>query len=64
MASPLTGKLDCQETAAHYRALIKTNIGKLGFSPGLGVILGCDELGCILYHKWLMKDCEDLGIDA
>ncbi len=64
MSSPMTGKLDCHETADHYRALVKSNIGKLGFSPGLGVILGCDDLGCIMYHKWLMKDCEDLGIDA
>jgi methylenetetrahydrofolate dehydrogenase (NADP+) / methenyltetrahydrofolate cyclohydrolase len=60
----MTGKLDCQETATHYRALIKSNIQKLGFSPGLGVILGCNEMGCIVYHKWLLKDCEELGIKA
>ena len=64
MSLLLTGKLDCQETAIHYRKLIRQNIKKLGFSPGLAVILGCDDMGCIVYQKWLMKDCEDLGIDA
>lgn len=64
MSSPMTGKLDCQETAAHYRELIKSNIQKLGRAPGLGVILGCDDMGCVVYHKWLLKDCEELGIDA
>ncbi|MBS1785484.1 MAG: hypothetical protein JST24_08655, partial [Acidobacteria bacterium] len=59
-----TGRLDCHETADHYRALVKSNIQKLGFAPGLAVILGCDDLGCITYHRWLMKDCEDLGVDA
>jgi 5,10-methylene-tetrahydrofolate dehydrogenase/methenyl tetrahydrofolate cyclohydrolase len=44
--------------------LVKSNIQKLGFKPGLGVILGCDDMGCVVYHKWLMKDCEDLGINA
>ncbi|MBI3130844.1 MAG: bifunctional 5,10-methylenetetrahydrofolate dehydrogenase/5,10-methenyltetrahydrofolate cyclohydrolase [Acidobacteria bacterium] len=64
MSSPMTGKLDCQETANHYMRLVKSNIEKLGFSPGLGVILGCDDMGCVVYHKWLMKDCEELGINA
>lgn len=64
MASPMTGKLDCQETAAHYRQLILKNIDKLGFAPGLGVILGCDDMGCVVYQRYLMKDCEELGIDA
>ena len=64
MASPMTGKLDCQETTAHYRQLILKNIGKLGFAPGLGVILGCEDEGCVVYQRYLMKDCEDLGIDA
>ncbi|HJV90940.1 MAG TPA: bifunctional 5,10-methylenetetrahydrofolate dehydrogenase/5,10-methenyltetrahydrofolate cyclohydrolase [Holophagaceae bacterium] len=64
MSSPATGKLDCQETANHYLRLVKSNIDKLGFSPGLGVILGCDDMGCVVYHKWLMKDCEELGINA
>ena len=62
--SVMTGKLDCQETTLHYRELIRTNIQKLGFAPGLGVILGCDDMGCVMYHKWLMKDCEELGINA
>ncbi len=64
MSSPMTGKLDCHETANHYLGLVKSNIQKLGFSPGLGVILGCDDMGCVVYHKWLMKDCEELGIAA
>jgi 5,10-methylene-tetrahydrofolate dehydrogenase/methenyl tetrahydrofolate cyclohydrolase len=64
MSSTLTGRLDCQETAAHYRALIKANIARLGFAPGLGLILGCDDLGCVIYHKYMLQDCEDLGIDA
>ena len=64
MSSPLTGRLDCQETAQHYMGLVKSNIAKLGFSPGLGVILGCDDLGCIVYHRYLLRDCEELGIAA
>ena len=64
MTHVLSGKLDCQETARHYRQLIRQNIKKLGFSPGLGVIMGCDDAGCAVYHRWLMKDCKDLGIDA
>jgi 5,10-methylene-tetrahydrofolate dehydrogenase/methenyl tetrahydrofolate cyclohydrolase len=60
----MTGKLDCQETTLHYRELIRKNIQKLGFSPGVGIVLGCDDLGCVTYHKWLMKDCEELGINA
>ena len=64
MSSPMTGKLDCHDTALHYLGLVKSNIQKLGKAPGLGVILGCDDMGCVVYHKWLMKDCEDLGIAA
>jgi 5,10-methylene-tetrahydrofolate dehydrogenase/methenyl tetrahydrofolate cyclohydrolase len=64
MLSHLTGRLDCQETATHYRALVMKNIGTLGFAPGLGVILGCEDEGCVVYQRYLMKDCEDLGIDA
>lgn len=60
----MTGKLDCQETTLHYRELIRKNIQKLGFAPGVGIILGCDDMGCVMYHKWLMKDCEELGINA
>ena len=64
MTSTMTGRLDCQETAQHYRELIRANIAKLGFAPGLGVILGCDDLGCIVYHRYLIRDCEELGIAA
>lgn len=64
MSSSMTGKLDCHDTALHYLGLVKSNIQKLGKAPGLGVILGCDDMGCVVYHKWLMKDCEDLGIAA
>lgn len=64
MSHTPTGRLDCQETTAHYQDLIRANMAKLGFQPGLGVILGCDDLGCITYHKWLLRDCEELGIDA
>ena len=60
----MTGKLDCQETTLHYRDLVRKNIQKLGFSPGVGIVLGCDDMGCVMYHKWLMKDCEELGINA
>ncbi|HET8901726.1 MAG TPA: tetrahydrofolate dehydrogenase/cyclohydrolase catalytic domain-containing protein, partial [Holophagaceae bacterium] len=64
MAHEPTGRLDCNETATHYRELVRSNIEKLGFAPGLAVILGCDDLGCITYHRWLLKDCEELGVDA
>ena len=56
MSSTLTGRLDCQETATHYRALIKANIAKLGFSPGLGLILGCDDAGCVTYHRFMLDE--------
>jgi hypothetical protein len=39
MPTTLTGKLDCQETARHYLDLVRANVKKLGFSPGLGIIL-------------------------
>jgi 5,10-methylene-tetrahydrofolate dehydrogenase/methenyl tetrahydrofolate cyclohydrolase len=64
MPTALTGKLDCQETARHYLALVRAHVKKLGFSPGLGVILGSDDPGSVTYQRWLMKDCEDLGIAA
>ncbi|MFM8622794.1 MAG: tetrahydrofolate dehydrogenase/cyclohydrolase catalytic domain-containing protein [Holophagaceae bacterium] len=60
--SNLTLSLDCQETSEHYRGVIEKNIEQLGQSPGLAVILGCSEEGCITYHRFLMKDCLDLGI--
>ncbi len=64
MPMTLTGRLDCQETARHYLELVKANVKKLGFSPGLGVILGSQDAGSVTYQHWLMKDCEDLGINA
>jgi 5,10-methylene-tetrahydrofolate dehydrogenase/methenyl tetrahydrofolate cyclohydrolase len=64
MPTTLTGKLDCQETARHYFELVRFNVKKLGFSPGLGVILGTQDPGSVTYQHWLMKDCEDAGINA
>ncbi len=64
MPTTLSGQLDCQETARHYLALVKSNVKKLGFSPGLGVILGSEDAGSVTYQRWLMKDCEDVGINA
>jgi 5,10-methylene-tetrahydrofolate dehydrogenase/methenyl tetrahydrofolate cyclohydrolase len=64
MPTTLSGHLDCQETARHYLALVKSNVKKLGFSPGLGVILGSEDAGSHTYQRWLMKDCEDAGINA
>ncbi len=61
MSNP-TLSLNCQETTDHYRGVIEKNIQKLGKSPGLAVILGCNEIGCITYHRFLIKDCLDLGI--
>jgi 5,10-methylene-tetrahydrofolate dehydrogenase/methenyl tetrahydrofolate cyclohydrolase len=64
MPTTLTKKLDCQETARHYLDLVRSNVKKLGFSPGLGVILGSGDLGSVTYQRWLMKDCEEAGINA
>ena len=64
MPTTLTGRLDCQETAHHYLELVGSNVKKLGFSPGLGVILGTQDPGSVTYQHWLMKDCDDLGINA
>ncbi len=64
MPSQLTGRLDCQETARHYLDLVRANVRKLGFAPGLGVILGSQDAGSVTYQRWLMKDCEDVGIAA
>jgi 5,10-methylene-tetrahydrofolate dehydrogenase/methenyl tetrahydrofolate cyclohydrolase len=64
MPTLLTGKLDCQETARHYLDLVRTHVKKLGFAPGLGVILGTDDPGSVTYQHWLMKDCERVGINA
>lgn len=57
-----TGKLDCVETAQHYRDRVKSNVHKLGTAPGLGVILGSNDPGSVLYRDLLVRDCEELGI--
>lgn len=57
-----TGKLDCVETALHYRERVKANVKKLGRAPGLGVILGSTDPGSVLYRDLLVKDCEEMGI--
>ncbi|MBK9797142.1 MAG: hypothetical protein IPP58_11715 [Holophagaceae bacterium] len=64
MTTTLTGKLDCQETARHYFELVRANVKRLGFSPGLGIVLGSGDTGSVTYQRWLMKDCEDAGIHA
>ncbi len=64
MPTTLTGRLDCHDTTRHYLELVKANVKKLGFSPGLGVILGSQDQGSVTYQRWLMKDCEDVGINA
>jgi 5,10-methylene-tetrahydrofolate dehydrogenase/methenyl tetrahydrofolate cyclohydrolase len=64
MPTTFTGRLDCQETAHHYLELVRSNVKRLGFSPGLGVVLGSGDAGSLTYQHWLMKDCEDLGIHA
>ena len=58
----LSHSLNCEETSEHYRGVIQKNIAKLGGAPGLAIILGCNDVGCITYHRYLMKDCHDLGI--
>lgn len=56
-----TGRLDCRETAQHYRELVRQNVKELGFAPGLAVILGSEDPGSVLYRNLLMKDGEELG---
>jgi methylenetetrahydrofolate dehydrogenase (NAD+) len=56
-----TGRLDCQETALHYRELVRQNVAELGFAPGLAVVLGSEDPGSILYRNLLMRDGDDLG---
>lgn len=63
LATP-TGKLDCQETAKHYRERVRQNIHDLGGAPGLALVLGSDDSGSLLYRDLILKDCEDLGIRA
>jgi 5,10-methylene-tetrahydrofolate dehydrogenase/methenyl tetrahydrofolate cyclohydrolase len=57
-----TGKLDCVETAQHYRERVKANVAKLRTPPGLAVILGSADPGSVLYRDLLVKDCEEMGI--
>ncbi len=57
-----TGKLDCVETATHYRERVRLNVQKLGSAPGLAVILGSADPGSVLYRDLLVRDCEELGI--
>ena len=64
MPTVFTGRLDCQETARHYFELVRSHVKTLGFAPGLGVILGSDDPGSVTYRRWLLKDCENLGINA
>ena len=64
MANVTTGKLDCAETAAHYRELVRRNVRELTEAPGLAILLGSEDPGSVLYRNLLVKDCEDLGIQA
>ena len=57
-----TGKLDCVETARHYRERVRQNVAALSVQPGLAVVLGSDDPGSVLYRNLLVKDCEELGI--
>lgn len=56
-----TGRLDCQETARHYRELVRQNVKELGFAPGLAVVLGSEDPGSLLYRNLLMRDGDELG---
>lgn len=56
-----TGRLDCQETALHYRELVRQNVKELGFAPGLAVVLGSEDPGSVLYRNLLIRDGEELG---
>lgn len=59
-----TGRLDCAETAQYYRQTVRRNVQKLSLPPGLAVLLGSDDAGSVLYRNLLLKDCEELGIQA
>lgn len=63
MSTP-TGRLDCVDTARYYRELVRKNVQSLATPPGLAVLLGSDDAGSVLYRNLLLKDCEDLGIQA
>jgi 5,10-methylene-tetrahydrofolate dehydrogenase/methenyl tetrahydrofolate cyclohydrolase len=62
MPTQPTGKLDCVETARHYRERVRQNVQSLTSPPGLAVVLGSDDPGSVLYRNLLIKDCEELGI--
>jgi len=62
MPNQPTGKLDCAETARHYLARVRQNVGNLAEAPGLAVVLGSDDPGSVLYRNLLVKDCEEAGI--
>lgn len=64
MSAVPTGKLDCQETARYYRELVRSNIQRLGITPGLALLLGSEDPGSVLYRNLILKDCEDLGINV
>lgn len=64
MSFPSCGKLDCMETASHFREQVRKNILELGFPPGLAILLGSEDPGSVLYRNLLLKDCEELGIKA
>src|SRR5512145_485432 len=59
-----TGRLDCRETAQHYRELVRQNVKELGFAPGLAVVLGSEDPGSVLYRNLLLKDGEELGFQV
>ncbi len=59
-----TGILDCQNTARYYRELVRHHLQRLGFMPGLAVLLGSEDPGSVLYRNLILKDCADLGIHA
>lgn len=57
-----TGRLDCVETAQHYRDRVRANVARLGVAPGLAVVLGSRDPGSVLYRDLLVKDCEEVGV--
>jgi len=64
MTNVCTGKLDWSETAAHYREPGRRNVAELAGAPGLAILLGSEDPGSVLYRNLLVRDCEDLGIQA
>ena len=62
MTATVTGRLDCVETASHFRGLVQRNLQQLGFVPGLGLVIGSEDAGCVRYRDLLYRDGEELGI--